>query len=675
MDVKCAFLYGTIEEEVYVCQPPRFEDPENPDKVYKVIKALYGLHQAPRAWYETLATYLLENGFQRGTIDQSVFIKKQQKDILLVQIYVDGIIFGATNKALCQSFEKLMKDKLQMSSMGELTFFLGKLASTPIDAEKPLLKDSDGEDVDVHTYRSMIGSLMYLTSSRPDIMFAVCACAQFQVTRKVSHLNAVKRIFRYLKGKPYLGLWYPKDSPFDLVAYSDSDYASASLDRKSTTVGCEFFGCRLISWQCKKQTVVATSSIEPEYVAAASGCAQVLWIQNQLLDYRYNFMHTGVYVEIVVTAASQVSDASATISAAKPSILIAALTVVAAYTRRRNGVIIRDPEEELSSKTPAETPKLKDKGKEINRDHEEIKKDIDWDAAIDHVNQKSKNPQYITRYQGMKKRPQTESEARKNTMIYLKNTAGYKMDFFKGMSYAEICLIFQARFDENMRFLFKLREEMEEKDQEIIKSINETSAQKAAKRRKLSEEAQETEDHRKRLEVVDDEDDDVFIEATPLARKVPVMDYQIVLIDNKPRFKIIKADETHQLYISFTTLLKNFDKEDLENLWGIVKKRFSTSKPTNFSDEYLLLTLKTMFEKPDEQDAVWKSQRSVHGLALKISTFKVHTGTIVGLVATVLIHVAVLVDTAALGELCLVVLTGTLPEFVITAVGTKFLLG
>nr|GEV44668.1 putative ribonuclease H-like domain-containing protein [Tanacetum cinerariifolium] len=165
MDVKSAFLYGTIEEEVYVCQPPGFEDPEYPNKVYKVVKALYGLHQAPRAWYETLATYLLENRFQKGTIDQTWFIKKQQKNILLVQIYVDDIIFGATNKALCQSFEKLMKDKFQMSSMGELTFFLGlqdkyvaeilrkfglsegKSASTPIDAEKHLLKDLDGEDV------------------------------------------------------------------------------------------------------------------------------------------------------------------------------------------------------------------------------------------------------------------------------------------------------------------------------------------------------------------------------------------------------------------------------------------------------------------------------------------------------------------------------------------------
>nr|GEZ37376.1 hypothetical protein [Tanacetum cinerariifolium] len=146
----------------------------------------------------------------------------------------------------------------------------GKSASTPIDTEKPLLKDPDDKDVDVYTYRSMIGSLMYLTSSRPDIMFAVCACARFQVTPKVSHLHAVKRIFRYLKGKPHLGLWYPKDSPFNLVAYLDSGYTGASLDRKSITGGCQFFGCRLISWQCKNQIVVATSSSKAEYVAAAS---------------------------------------------------------------------------------------------------------------------------------------------------------------------------------------------------------------------------------------------------------------------------------------------------------------------------------------------------------------------------------------------------------------------
>ncbi|GJX55728.1 putative ribonuclease H-like domain-containing protein [Tanacetum coccineum] len=287
MDVKSVFLYGKIEEGVYVCQPLGFEDPDFPDKVYKVEKALYGLHQAPRAWYETLSTYLLDNRFERGKIDKTLFIRKHKGDILLVQVYVDDIIFGSTNKKLCIAFEKLMHEKFQISSMRELTFFLElqvqqKKDDIFISQDK---YDEDGEEVDVHMHRSMIGSLMYLTSSRPDIMFAVCACARYQVNPKVSHLHAVKRIFRYLKGQPKLGIWYPKDSPFDLVAYTDSDYAGASLDRKSTIGGCQFLRSRLISWQCKKQTVVANSTTEAEYVAASSCCGQVLWIQNQLLDY------------------------------------------------------------------------------------------------------------------------------------------------------------------------------------------------------------------------------------------------------------------------------------------------------------------------------------------------------------------------------------------------------
>ncbi|GKC16734.1 putative ribonuclease H-like domain-containing protein [Tanacetum coccineum] len=254
-----------IKEEVYVCQLPGIEDPDFPDREYKVEKALYGLHQASRAWYETLSTYLLDNRFQRGKIDKILFIRRDKGDILLIQVYVDDIIFGSTKKSLCIEFEKMMHKKFQMSSMGELTFFLGlqvkqkedgvfisqdkyvteilkkfgfndvKTASTPMETQKPLLKDEDGEEVDVHLYRSMIGSLMYLTYSRPDIMFEVYACARYQVNLKVSHLYTVKRIFRYLKGQPKLGLWYPKDSPFDLVAYTDSDYAGASLDRKSTT--------------------------------------------------------------------------------------------------------------------------------------------------------------------------------------------------------------------------------------------------------------------------------------------------------------------------------------------------------------------------------------------------------------------------------------------------------
>ncbi|GJV03355.1 putative ribonuclease H-like domain-containing protein [Tanacetum coccineum] len=274
MDVKSAFLYEKIEEEVYVCQPSGIEDPDFPDRVYKVEKALYGLHQAHRAWYETLSTYLLDNGFQRGKIDKTLFIRRHKGNILLVQVYVDDIIFCSTKKELCIAFEKLMHEKFQMSSMGELTFFLGLQVKQKKDGTF-ISQDKYVAEV-LKKFRSMIGSLMYFTSSRPDIMFAVCACGRYQVNPKVSHLHAMKRIFRYLKGQSKLGFWYPKDSPFDLVAYTDSDYAGASLDRKSTSGGCQFLGCRLISWQCKKQTVVANSTTKSEYVAASSCRGQLV---------------------------------------------------------------------------------------------------------------------------------------------------------------------------------------------------------------------------------------------------------------------------------------------------------------------------------------------------------------------------------------------------------------
>nr|GFA57145.1 hypothetical protein [Tanacetum cinerariifolium] len=262
IDVKSAFLYDTIDEEVYVMQSPRFQDLEFLAKVYQVEKAI-----------------------------------RQRGDFILVQVYVDGIIFGSSNLQLCREFEALMHERFQMSAMGELNFFLGL----------QVLQNKDGiflsqyktrKDVDLYLYRSMIGSLLYLTASKPDIMFAICACARHQVTPKEYHLHAVKRIFRYQKGHPKLGLWYPKESPFDLVAYSDSDYGDATQDRKSTIKGCQFLGRRLISWQCKKHTIVATSTTKAEYVAAASCCGQVLWIKNHLLDYGKTKMNKFFWLKI-----------------------------------------------------------------------------------------------------------------------------------------------------------------------------------------------------------------------------------------------------------------------------------------------------------------------------------------------------------------------------------------
>nr|GEX74484.1 putative ribonuclease H-like domain-containing protein [Tanacetum cinerariifolium] len=890
MDVKIAFLYGTIKEEVYVCQPSGFEDPNYPDKVYKVVKALYGLHQASRAWYETLANHLLENGFERD----------------------------------------------------------GKSASTPIDTEKPLLKDPD-------------------------------RCAYLQINDWfIDVLNFIKTRHHYLK-----------DSPFDLVAYSDSDYAGASLDRKSTTEGCQFLRCRLISWQCKKQTVVATSSTEAEYVASASCCAQVLWIQNQLLDYglqalvdkkkvvvteatirdalhlddadgveclpneeifvelarmgyekpstkltfykaffssqwkflihtilqcmsakrtswnefsssmasaviclsssrKFNFSkyifdslvrnadsptkfymyprflqlmirkqvgdlstHTTKYtspaltqkafvnmrrvgkgfsgvktplfkgmlvaqevkegdadenvenvnagdaaeggvsaahdevptadkepsipsptpptpppqpsqyipstsqaqptspqlpqvqppspqpqppptqdaripmnilqevmntctaltrkvkhleldkiaqalgitklkrrvkklerrnkvkvlklrrlqkvgttqridtsddtvmddvsnqgmmisdmdadadvileeakdvtanakddkdadvqedeskpaevqevVDVVTTVkliTEVVTATSTTITAAEVLVPTATTTVAApklttAPSRRTKGVVIRDPEESTTTTSTIihTEAKSKDKGKgilveepkplkkqaQIEQDEQyareletELNRNIDWDEVIDHVKKKAKEDHAVKRYQALKRKLQTKAHTRKNMMIYLKNVAGFKMDYFKGMFYDDMCPIFKRYFDSNVAFLQKTKEQIEEEESIALKWINETPAEKADKRQKLDEEVEELKRH---LQIVPNEDDDVYTEATPLARKVPVVDYEIINQNNKPYYKIIRADGTHQLYISFLSLLRNFDREDLEALWSLKNQR------------------------------------------------------------------------------------------------------
>ncbi|WJX61599.1 hypothetical protein P8452_46671 [Trifolium repens] len=292
MDVKSAFLNGVITEEVYVKQPPVFEDLKNPEHVFKLKKSLYGLKQAPRAWYERLSNFLLENGFQK-----------------------DDIIFGSTNASLCKNFSKLMQDEFEMSMMGELKFFLGiqinqgkdgtyihqskytkellkkfnledcKIMSTPMHPTSSLSKEEIGSKMDQKLYRGMIGSLLYLTASRPDILYSVCLCARFQSDPREPHLTAVKRIFRYLKGTTNLGLLYKKSLDSKLVGFCDADYAGDKIERKSTSGNCQFIGENLISWASKRQTTIALSTVEAEYISAAKCCTQLLWMKYQLEDY------------------------------------------------------------------------------------------------------------------------------------------------------------------------------------------------------------------------------------------------------------------------------------------------------------------------------------------------------------------------------------------------------
>nr|GEV35544.1 ribonuclease H-like domain-containing protein [Tanacetum cinerariifolium] len=564
MDVKSAFLYGTIKEEVYVCQPPGFEDHDYPYKVYKVVKTLYGLHQAPRAWYETLANYLLENGFHRG-------LQLKQKQ--------DGIFIS--------------QDKYLAKILRKFRVTDGKSASTPIDTEKPLLKDPDGEDVDVHTYRSMIGSLMYLTSSRLDILFAVCACAHFQVTPKALHLHAVKRIFWYLKGKPHLGLWYLKDSPFNLVAYSDSDYAGASLDIKSTT------GVESTLPSSPHQSPIAQPSSHPPQQPPFNDAAISMNLLNQLLETCAHLtkkvgdfeqdkiaqtieitklkqrvrglekkrklkasglkrsrkgeiaeldVDEDVTLEEVAAEVAKDADAEPTklkkvievvtttklmtkvVTAAATTIIVAPMPKASA-ARRRKGVVIRGLEE---TATPSVIDEAYARELEV-----ELNANINWNEVIEQVKRKEKQDNTVMIYQALKRKPQTEAQERKN----------------------------MVHFNSIVAFLEKGEKELEEEASKQSKRKSETSEEKAAKKHKPDKEVDELKTH---IQIVPNDEDDVYTEATHLALKVPIVDYQIHTEHKKPYYKIIRADGTNQLFLSFISLLRNFNREDLEMLWKIV---------------------------------------------------------------------------------------------------------
>nr|GEZ14349.1 retrovirus-related Pol polyprotein from transposon TNT 1-94 [Tanacetum cinerariifolium] len=277
MDMKTAFLHGSLKEDVYVCQAEGFIDADHPSHVCKIKKELYGLKQAPRAWYDELSTFLLQNHFFKGTIDPTLFIRRFHDDILVVHVYVDDIIFGSTHPMYIQLFSNLMKSCFKMSMMGEMTFFLGlpvnqspcgifinqskyvleilkKYGMESCDLVGTLMKindkldlDQNGTLVDATKYRSMIGALMYLTSSRPDIIHATCLCARYQAKLTEKHLKEVKRIFRYLRGTINTGLSYSKDSGFELTGFLDADYAGYKDTFKSTSGGAQFLGENLVS--------------------------------------------------------------------------------------------------------------------------------------------------------------------------------------------------------------------------------------------------------------------------------------------------------------------------------------------------------------------------------------------------------------------------------------------
>nr|GEU35754.1 hypothetical protein [Tanacetum cinerariifolium] len=599
MDVKSAFLYGTIEEEVYVCQPSGFEDPDHPDKVYKVVKVLYGLHQALRAWYEILANYLLENGFQRGKIDQTLFIKRQKR----VKQKKDGIFIN--------------HDKYVAKILRKFRLTERKSASTPIDTEKPLLKDPDGEDVDVHTY-----SLVRNVDSPTKFYMYLCFL-QLMIRKQVGDLSThttkytssalTQKVFTNMRrvGKGFFRVETPLFESM-LVEQPVDEEGDADENVKEVNAGDAAEG-DVSAAHGEVPTVAEKPSIpsptpptpppQPSQGIPSTlqrvGTAQRVETSNEtILDDVSNQgrmiaemdQDTDVILEDdkevadeakeVADEAKEVTDAVKYVEKMKPLLLLvqilllmklnptattavtftaAPARVTATPSRRIKGVVIRDPEEESTTSTiiPAET-KSKDKGKgilvkepkplkkkqQIEQDEQyarelqtELNKNIDWDKSIDHVKRKAK----------------------------------------RGSCSEKISTI-------------------EEDENRALKRLNETPVERATKRKKLDEEVEEL---KRYLQIVPNEDDDVYTEATSLARNVPVVDYQIIEMNNKPYYKIIRVDDTHQLYVSFLSLLRNFDRKDLEALWSLVKERFFTTKPKNFFDDFLLVTLGAMFEKLD----------------------------------------------------------------------------
>ncbi|GJR00713.1 retrovirus-related pol polyprotein from transposon TNT 1-94 [Tanacetum coccineum] len=252
MDVKTAFLNGELKEEVYVSQLELYVDQDNPSHVYKLKKALYGLKQALHAWYDMLSSFLISQQFSKGVVDPILFIRQAGNDLLLVQIYVDDIIFASTNTAMCNEFANQMTTKFKMSMMGQI---------------------------------------------RPDLIYAVCLCVRYQAKPTEKHLNAVKWIFRYLKGTINMGLWYSKDIGLSMTAYTDADHAGCQDTRSSTSRSAQFLGNKLVSWSSKKQKCTAISSIEAEYIALSGCCAQILWMHSQLTDYGFQFNKIPLYCD------------------------------------------------------------------------------------------------------------------------------------------------------------------------------------------------------------------------------------------------------------------------------------------------------------------------------------------------------------------------------------------
>ncbi|GJS13369.1 putative ribonuclease H-like domain-containing protein [Tanacetum coccineum] len=541
-----AFLYGKIDKEVYVSQPPGFVDPKYPKKVYKVVKALYGLHQAPKASYATLSTFLLKSRYRRGTIDKTLFIKKDKNDIILVQVYVYDIIFGFTKSSWCDEFEALMKSRFQMSSMGELTFFLGlQTASTPIETQKPLVRDEEASDMDVYLYRSMISSLMYLTTSRPDIIFVVCACSRFQVTPKTSHLNVVKRIFR-----------------------------------------------------------------------------QVLWIQNQMLDYGFNFINTKTLI-----------DNESTICIVKNPVFHYKTKHI---TIRHH--FIRDAYEKkliqvLKIHTDDNVADLLTKAFDVNR--ESLKRDIDGTEEL-------LLPDLFILW--LTKVSTVEIKA-------LYDKIKRSDDSFIAIGSAEDEKVIKE-MNEQVDDASKKRVKKDDSIKGEIKEEKGTRKRKLGIRKKMKPKkrkftSKDDDELRLCLTIVSDEDKEVDYEI--LDKKYPIIEWRSEYLTTKPQYDeteeiedvylnvVIRSNRQRRYFSTLMAVLSILDRDDICAIYQLVMNRYQDETPEGF-DKILWGDLIIMFNQSGN-DEFWNAQQN-----WKIVSWKLHSSSGIHTIMTdegIVIHMLV----------------------------------
>nr|GEU33032.1 copia protein [Tanacetum cinerariifolium] len=718
MDVKSAFLYETIEEEVYVCQPPGFEDLDHPDKVYKVVKALFGLHQAPRSCLidGKLASNpidtekpLLKNpdGVNTPRCDEdrleltelTIFLlpsdEKVEVEVSVVDLQVSVVrlillllvqkflLFGLTNwccslSVVSKGFNRII-DILNESSIkyaltvnpniyvscikqfwtsvavkkvNDITRLQALVDKKKVVVMEASIRDAlcldDAEGVECLPNEEIFTELARMSFEKPSTKLTfykaffssqqkflihtilqcmsakrtlwnefsssmasavICLSIRKQVSDLSSHSTKytssalTQKVFANMRRAVHVedvnaagvaNEWVvsaadyvvpttvdepsiPSPTPPTPPPQPSQDQPSISQDEELEPVELQEVAdvvttakiiTEVVTVASDTVTAASTTITSADFSIPAATIDAALTLtaaprkphSNQSVSQRLD-------VYTLLAASDTITAASTTITAADvpiPSTTIAAApTLTTAPSRRRKGVVRRDPQE--TAATPStiihSEAKSKDKGKGILvEEPKPLKKkaQIKQDEAYAREEDKA-----VKRYQALKRKPQTEAQARKNMMIYLRNVAGFKMDYFKGMTYDNIRPIFKKHFDSNVAFLQKTKEQMDEEDSRALKRLNKSQEDKAAKKQKLDEEVEELKRH---LQTVPNDEDDVYTEATPFARKVPVVDYEIYNENNKPYYKIKRADDSHQLYLSFLSLLRNFDREDLEAL-------------------------------------------------------------------------------------------------------------